>query len=230
MYAQGLAALVLCEAYAMTGDENLQPYAQKAIDFIGYAQHPRGGWRYFAGQPGDTTVTGWQAMALKSAQLARLHVSYRVTERIQLFLDSVQEPGGSFYGYQSPDKLPGPTAVALLLRMYAGWPRTDERLLRGVTYLSHLGPSPHDMYFNFYATQVLNHFEGTMWTRWNTSLRDRLVAAQAASGHERGSWFFPDKHGSVGGRLYTTAICVMILEVYYRYLPLYGESAVGQSF
>ena len=68
MYAQGLAALTLCEAYAMTGDRNLQNYAQKSIDFVCAAQHPRGGWRYTPGQPGDTTVTGWQVMALEKRQ------------------------------------------------------------------------------------------------------------------------------------------------------------------
>jgi hypothetical protein len=230
MYAQGLAALTLCEAYAMTGDENLRPYAQKSIDFICYAQHPRGGWRYFPGQPGDTTVTGWQVMALKSARLARLHVPAATTARVQTFLDSVQDAKGAFYGYQAPDKAPGPTAVALLLRMYGGWPRDDDRLLRGVTYLSHLGPSQHDVYFNYYATQVLHHLGGNFWPPWNVRMRDYLVATQASSGHERGSWFFADKHGSVGGRLYTTAMCVMILEVYYRYLPLYGQDAVSEDF
>ncbi|MEX0818363.1 MAG: prenyltransferase/squalene oxidase repeat-containing protein, partial [Pirellulaceae bacterium] len=68
MYSQGIAAIALCEAYAMTGDEELKPYAQKAVDFIVRAQHPRGGWRYVPGAPGDTTVTGWQVMALKSAR------------------------------------------------------------------------------------------------------------------------------------------------------------------
>ena len=37
---------------------------------------------------------------------------------------------------------------------------------------------------------------------------------------------FPDRHGSLGGRHYTTAMCVMMLEVYYRHMPLYGETAV----
>jgi len=41
-----------------------------------------------------------------------------------------------------------------------------------------------------------------------------------------GSWYFPDKHGEVGGRLYTTAMAVMTLEVYYRFLPLYGEASL----
>jgi len=48
-----------------------------------------------------------------------------------------------------------------------------------------------------------------------------LVATQVKSGHERGSWHFPDRWGDVGGRLYTTAMCAMTLEIYYRYIPLY---------
>ena len=57
-------------------------------------------------------------------------------------------------------------------------------------------------------------------------MRDYLVGSQAQSGHEKGSWHFDDEHGNQGGRLYSTAMAVMILEVYYRYLPLYEEKAV----
>ena len=39
MYAQGIAAIALCEAYAMTRDESLRSAAQLAIDFICHAQH-----------------------------------------------------------------------------------------------------------------------------------------------------------------------------------------------
>ena len=121
---------------------------------------------------------------------------------------------------------PVPTAVGLLARMYLGWPREDSRLARGVYYLEKLGPSRTDMYFNYYATQVLHHYEGSGWHAWNTTLRDRLVATQSRRGHEHGSWYFHDEHGQSGGRLYTTAMCVMILEVYYRHMPLYGRRAV----
>ncbi|MGH7140561.1 MAG: hypothetical protein ACREHD_32910, partial [Pirellulales bacterium] len=66
MYSHGIASIALCEAYAMTHDKALEPYAQKAIDFIISAQDQRGGgWRYVPGIPGDTTVSGWQVMALK---------------------------------------------------------------------------------------------------------------------------------------------------------------------
>jgi hypothetical protein len=113
--------------------------------------------------------------------------------------------------------------------MYLGWSRQDERLQRGVNYLAHRGPSTSDMYFNYYATQVLHHYGGQTWDPWNVTMRDFLIASQASMGHERGSWFFADPHGSVGGRHYTTAICTMTLEVYYRYMPLYGEDAVEEG-
>jgi hypothetical protein len=230
MYAHGLATLAICEAYAMTQDPELKPYAQKAVDFIAHAQHPRGGWRYMPGTPGDTTVTGWQVMALKSARLAGLYVPSHTTERAKEYLNKVQDAGGAFYGYQAAGKDPGPTAVGLLLRMYLGGRRSDESLARGSHYLSHTRPSKNDMYFNNYATQVLAHRDGTEWREWNEEMRDYLVGSQARSGHEAGSWFFADRHGSIGGRLYTTSICAMILEVYYRHMPLYGDRAVEDAF
>jgi hypothetical protein len=230
MYAQGLSAIVLCEAYAMTGDRNLRAPAQQAIDFICNAQHEQGGWRYYPGQPGDTTVFGWQIMALKSARLANLEVPSPVIENAMRYLDRVQTQNGAAYGYQKPDKDASPTAIGLLARMYYGWHRDDPRLARGVGYLVATGPSPTDVYFNYYGSQVLHHYQGSDWERWNERLREHLIATQEKEGHERGSWYFPDRHGSIAGRLYTTAMGVMTLEVYYRHMPLYGDPAVEVGF
>ena len=69
MYAQGLATIALCEAYAMTQDEKLIIPAQRAVEFIVSAQDRLGGgWRYAPQQPGATTSFGWQLMSLKSGQ------------------------------------------------------------------------------------------------------------------------------------------------------------------
>ena len=221
MYSHGLGTIVLCEAYAMTADQRLQRPAQSAIDFICQAQNKRGGWRYKPGEEGDTTVTGWQVMALKSAGMAQLHVPPLAIERAKGFLNRVQDGRGAFYGYQTAGKEPGPTSVGLLLRMYLGWVHDDERLERGVNYLARLGPSVNDMYYNYYATQVLHHYGGNQWPGWNEELREYLISTQKTAGHEAGSWYFRDRHGSIGGRHYTTAMCVMMLEVYYRHMPLY---------
>ncbi len=227
MYAQGLATLALCEAYAMSGDESLRDYCQAAVDFVVHAQHPGGGWRYLPGQAGDTTVFGWQLMALKSGQLAALRVPSPTFSLADNFLDSVQTEGGANYGYTRPEKNPTMSAIGLLCRMYLGWPREHEALGRGVAFLVERGPSPNNMYYNYYATQVLHHYGGEPWEPWNRALRDHLVATQSGDGHETGSWYFEDSHTKSAGRLYNTAVAVMILEVYYRYMPLYGSEAVA---
>lgn len=224
MYAQGLAAIVLCEAYAMTRDPALHDPAQQAIRFIEYAQDKQGGgWRYRPGEPGDTTVTGWQLMALKSAELAGLKVDRSVHYAAQRFLDSVASEEGAQYGYLDKTPRRSTTAIGLLCRMYGGWVRRHPPLVRGIGHLAAWGPSSNDIYYNYYATQVLRHWGGSDWKRWNETMREYLINTQATQGHESGSWYFDDPHSRIGGRLYTTAMAVMILEVYYRYMPLYGK-------
>jgi hypothetical protein len=235
MYAQGIATLALCEAYAMTGDQSLRPFAQHAIDFIVYAQNPKtGGWRYFPGQPGDTTVLGWQLMALRSARMAGLNVPEEAIYMATKYLDSVQDGDGqyrgAYYGYQRPERTNFTTnSVGLLCRMYTGWERSHVPLVHGVDAISKHGPSPDDMYFNYQATQVLHHWGGRQWREWNGKLRDHLVRSQRGEGHEYGSWHFDDKHSAQGGRLYNTAMAVMVLQVYYRYLPLYTDKAIASG-
>ena len=228
MYAQGLCAITLCEAYAMTGDPGLKAIAQGTLDFIDYAQDKAGGgWRYVPGQPGDTTVTGWKLMAIKSGQLARLETPSPSVAMVASFLDSVAGDDGALYGYRVAEPQPrrATTAIGLLCRMYTGWDRTRPGLQKGVAYLDKWGPSDDDMYYNYYATQVLRHWGGKPWQRWNPKMRDHLVRTQASEGFESGSWYFTGGRGDVGGRLYNTAMAVMILEVYYRYMPLYQQRA-----
>jgi hypothetical protein len=231
MYGQGLATIALCEAYVMTGDPALKDLAQAAIDYIVYAQDAKGGgWRYSPGEPGDTTVTGWQLMALKSGQMGRLHVPSPSIFLVRRFLDSVQTEYGARYGYMTPQPRRSTTAIGLLLRMYTGWQRDNPGLVRGVSYLSQWGPSDNDLYYNYYATQVMHHFGGAAWESWNPSMRDHLIATQADAGHEAGSWYFDEPRTRSGGRLYNTAMAVMILEVYYRYMPLYTTRATEEGF
>jgi hypothetical protein len=241
MYSHGLGTIALCEAYAMTNDRTLMPYAQGAVNFIAYAQDPvGGGWRYRPRvEAGDTSVVGWQIMALKSAQMAGLEVPNSVLNRAVKFLDSVQSDDGAIYGYTAPSDgfRRGTSSVGLLCRMYLGWKKDNPGLKKGVSLISREGPSmPRrtdnraDMYYNYYATQVLRHWGGHEFDQWNGKVRDWLVESQAREGHETGSWFFSFDFHSVGGRLYCTSMATMMLEVYYRHLPLYGGKAVDDEF
>jgi hypothetical protein len=239
MYSHGLATIVLCEAYAMSQDKSLLPYAQGAVNFIEHAQDPDGGgWRYRERMPGDTSVTGWQLMALKSAQLAGLETRSSTIPLVNKFLDSVEDLDGAAYGYRTPNSArTSMTSVGLLCRMYLGWGKDKPALQHGVKLLSQQGPSISDnadMYYNYYATQIMRHWGGEEWERWNYRIREWLIAKQARKGHEKGSWFMNDSQyapkAAAGGRLYCTSMAAMILEVYYRTLPLYSEQAVKDEF
>lgn len=231
MYAQALATIALCEVYALTRDSRFKRPAQSAVNFIASVQDPRGGgWRYEPGQKGDTSVTGWQIMALTSARIAKLKVPEKTVEAARSFLDSVQTDGGAKYGYQTPDAIPSMTSFALLCRMYLGWTPTNPALQRGVEYLSETGPSESDIYYDYYATQVLHHWGGPLWEKWNGILRDRLVQTQSQAGPSEGSWTPTGDQGAIpGGRLYQTCLSIMTLEVYYRHLPLYQRQATANE-
>ena len=125
-----------------------------------------------------------------------------------------------------------------------GWKKDNSALARGVQQLSQWGPSSSNLYYNYYATQVMRHWEGSMWKKWNGVMRDHLVNSQATKGHEAGSWFI-DSHQYVaneelnpdfdygaaqGGRLYCTSMATMILEVYYRHLPIYRKQSTQDVF
>jgi hypothetical protein len=239
MYSHGLAAIVLTEAYAMTQDRGLMGPAQLSINHIVYAQDPvGGGWRYQPRTPGDTSVVGWQLMALKSGHMAYLQVPPGTIIGATKFLDSVSAESGAKYGYTGPGGGQATTAVGLLCRMYLGWKKDHPGIERGVEFLSNIGPSKGNMYYNYYATQVMRHYGGDpgaegndKWDKWNKEMRDWLVASQDLNGHQKGSWHMKGDHGSEsGGRIYCTSMATMILEVYYRHMPIYGKQAAEDEF
>lgn len=224
MYVQGLATICLCEASALEPkDRTLKRAASDAVNFIERSQDKvGGGWRYDPGDPGDTSVTGWQIMALQSAKSGRITVQNATMRDAREFLDSVAIEKGAKYGYM-PGGGPSPTmtAVGLLCRMYMGWKIDRPEMKAGVEYLAKTGPSRENMYYNYYATQVLHQYGGDLWKQWNLKLREHLVSTQVKTGPAAGSWEVTDPHGNLGGRIYQTSLSVMTLEVYYRHLPLY---------
>lgn len=234
MYSHAIATMVLCEAYGISRDPRLREPAQKAIGFIVKSQHVRdGGWRYTPGQSGDTSVFGWQMFALRSARLAGLKVSKKALKGCRVYLDLAStDPHKATYSYQpGAQGSPVMTAEALLCRQYLGWPHDSPSLIKGVGQVAaHLKQSgQRNIYYWYYATQLLHNMQNKDWPRWNVKVRDGLVDMQVTgTGCDRGSWDplhpIPDRWARTGGRLYLTSLSLLTLEVYYRYLPLYRPS------
>jgi hypothetical protein len=235
MYAHGIAAIAMCEAYGMTKDPDLKQVAQAAINFIVYAQDPSGGgWWYNPRTGGDTSVVGWQLMALKSASMSNLGVPVATLKKAQRYLDSVASKDGAAYGYRKPGDRPevsAMTACGLLCKMYMGMPRDHAGLQAAVKGFAKKGLDTKDVYYNYYATQVMKQVGGPLWEEWDGQMKRALLSSQETSGHAAGSWYFRSaKHAEPGGRLYMTCMSTMMLEVYYRYMPIYGDQSEEEAF
>lgn len=227
MYCHGMATLALSEAYALSSDARLQPFVSRAIGYTLRAQDPvGGGWRYQPGDAGDMSQLGWQVMALKSSQLAGFPVPPQTRAGTIRFLNSCV--GGKQFGLASyrPQSAPSRTmtAEALTCRLFLELQRTDAAIDEAVAYLLQETPQSGEvnLYYWYYATLALFQLQGPAWETWNTALQQRLLAAQETSGEFAGSWAPDSVWGGYGGRIYSTALAALCLEVYYRYLPLYG--------
>jgi hypothetical protein len=226
LYAQAQATIALCEIYGMTHDKDFKEPAQRAIRWAINAQSPSGGWRYVPKEDSDMSVTGWYVMALQSAIMGYLEVNQTTLDKVSTFLDSVGREDQSKYAYQPHISQPSlaMTAEGLLCRQYLGWKHDDERLREGVDYLlaNKIDFRQKDVYYWYYATQVLHHMDGEYWNEWNQVMRQELPEHQVKTGPEKGSWSpADDEWGTKAGRLYQTCLSIYMLEVYYRHLPIY---------
>ncbi len=236
MYCHGIATLALAEAYAMTHDERLQSTLLKAAQFTINAQDVRGGgWRYRAGDSGDLSQFGWQAMALRSIERSGIAVPIEVKRRMQRFLDSCAAgTAGGLARYQPGQ---GPTsetmtAEALACRLLIGYPLSSPAQREATQLImSNLpGAKQDNVYYWYYATLAMFQLQDANWTRWNQALKQRLLTTQLPAYDEQsGSWDPDPLWGGYGGRVYSTAMSCLCLEVYYRYLPMYQPTNVANT-
>ena len=226
MYSHAIATIALCEAYGMSQDEKLREPVQRAVAFIVAAQHKSlGGWRYHPHKESDTSVVGWQVMALKSAQMAGLEVPKSCFDLVTKWLNKVEAKGTKRgqYGYTNPSPKLTMTAEAMLCREYLGTRHDDVSLLMSANHLlKHLPVAKKDdSYYWYYGTQAMFHLQGDYWKQWNDAMRDMLVETQRKDGVLSGTWDIRDNWEKSGGRIYATSLRMLMLEAPSRHLPLY---------
>ncbi|MHC4136132.1 MAG: hypothetical protein ACYS0K_14225, partial [Planctomycetota bacterium] len=232
----------------MTRNPRYKKPAQEGLNFIGMARNPYMAWRYEPrGGENDTSVTGWCVMALKSGKFAGLEVDPDAFEGARQWVDKMTDPNFGQVGYNYPggaparpegkqDRFPpekshAMTAAGILSRIFLGEdPRASEMIKKGANLCVELPPvwNPDtgdiDMYYWYYATLALFQTGGAYWRKWNENMKDAIVKNQhqKGSGSRTGSWDPIGVWGDDGGRVYSTAVLVMCLEVYYRYDRVFG--------
>jgi hypothetical protein len=236
-YGHALATIALCEAYGLTSDAALKASAQEALKYIVLAQDPSaGGWRYLPRKGGDLSVTGWMLTALKTGQMVGLSVPRATLRKAEKFLDSVESTRKGGYCYMpGGGERPAMTAVGLLCRQYMGVNPRNAGLLAGIKRLKGFTPDKtSDLYYESYATRVMFNMGGADWKAWNLGakggkggMRDLLLRRQEKAGDNAGSWTpRPGRRRDYeseksGGRLMSTSLSLLTLQIYYRYPPLY---------
>ena len=230
MYSHGIATIALAEAYGMTGDPRLEGPVKAAADFIYRARNVSvGGWRYRPGQMGDTSVLGWQIMALTSAKRAGIEVPQESFSVARHWLDLVERssrPG--LYAYQPQRQVTAAmTAEGMFVRQLLGADRDEPRMRGSASYVLQHPPRwepDANTYYWYYATLALFQHQGRPWQQWNEAVKEVLLENQRIAGGTAGSWDPQGQWADVAGRVYQTAMATLTLEVYYRYLPSFVET------
>jgi hypothetical protein len=246
-YAHACATIAMCEAYAATKQVLWKKSAEAAVGYVNACQNPYRGWRY-GKRPGDddSSVTGWMLMALKAAKDAGIAVNDRSMKDGLAYIDSLTDPDTGRTGYVRQGEAPvrpegmqarwpgaeseSLTAVAMCSRIFCDAWENNALMTAGAELLSKKLPvwdeakGTIDMYYWYYGTLVMHQLGGARWEAWNRSLKPAVVDQQIASaaGCAEGSWDPKDPWGEEGGRVYSTALMTLCLEVYYRYPRVFG--------
>jgi hypothetical protein len=234
MYAQGAVTLALSEAYGMTHSPAVKEPLERSIAAIVAGQkapkkEPKdsGGWRYsINANDADVSVTGWIVMGLKSAKLAGVLVPEEAFDSASRYLWNMFD--GEGFGYSSPVRRPGTTGIGVLCQQFMGH-SDDRRIKKALDYLKDqkvdwaTAEGGFVLYGWYYATQAMFQGGGAYWEYWNRQIRDTLVKNQEADGR----WLPPpnskEREFATKTPAYSTALGCLMLEVYYRYLPIYQE-------
>ena len=244
MYEHAMGTFALCEACAVAiaekkkPDPRYQTAAARAVYFIESVQHDDGGWRYSVNprDESDCSISGWVMLALKTAREAEVHVSPETVQRMMKFFAAhYAEDGRTYYQPRNPgtDAMTGVGMMAVEFFEH----KLDSPIVQGgAAYLSQrtegAGPFFQSNYYLWYnCTMAMFQVGGEPWKRWNGAIRDRVIGLQVqGEGCERGSWPPNDQYGGKGGRIYSTSLAVLTLEVYYRFQRIAGEPEKGKFF
>ncbi len=226
-YEHAIGAYALSELYTMTKESGkeiprLESVLRKAVGVVVDAQSKEGGWPYGFAAKGkdDMSVSGWMIQALKAAHNTGRNfsgVDRALDKATEKYLPSIQDSQGAFkYNPDHAKGKPTLTGAALLgMQIWKGMDTPEYK--KGFTYLTktYANPSPGANYYApYYNTQVLFMAEGKEWLDYNKKFQPRLLDAQNSDG----SWL-KDGGSRKDNQIMNTAWAILMLEVYYRYLP-----------
>ncbi|HEX5136749.1 MAG TPA: prenyltransferase/squalene oxidase repeat-containing protein [Planctomycetota bacterium] len=238
LYGHAIATLAVSEAFWRTRSPRYKVPAQRGLDYIARARNPYFAWRYEprSGE-NDTSVTSWCVLALKEGKYAGLDIDPDAFEGARMWVDKMTDPRSGRVGYNVAGGLPARplekesrfpaeksqsmTAAGILTRIEVGEdPRTSDPVRKGVELCLKCPPAWEtdgsiDMYYWFFGTMALREAGGASWAAWNEALKAAVLPHQRADENCAGSWDPAGVWGEEGGRVYATALMVLVLDQYW---------------
>jgi hypothetical protein len=184
MYAHGIATLVLCQAYEQTGDPVYKKAAERGLEIIVKAQATNGAWGYThtAGPRGDSSIAGWQCLALEAGERIGVPVPAETWKRYATYLDDVADDSGA-YGYVGKSRgTIAVTAECLLGRLCTGWEPTRKEFIRSVEFIetAELTRIADDAYAGYFISLLMTR-QGAD-SAWMHQYRAEVLKTQQADG------------------------------------------------
>lgn len=246
MYVHSICAHALIELWGMTRDLKLKAPAQRAADFLCYAQNEGAGWRYSPKSgSSDSSVSSWCTMALQTARRSDLEVPAENLIWCRGFWDKVtvysqsegaKEFGQAFYELKADGTTGGAgsyanTAGSILCRIFMGTMHRARSVRAGAIYLDDASTSAlvPNVYMWIYTTQALFQIGGKQWARWERDVMPAVAELQKKTkkgkrtGDEGSFWTDTRWISKSLGRVGVTAACCIVLETYYFYPKIKNE-------
>ena len=241
IYDHAISLAALCEASRGRNDPLVRKVITAAVGTTECLRNIDGGWRYdqSSDQQSDTSVTTWMTAALFTAKREGYTVSKGALTDMLLWIDHASDLETGRIGYNSTgshssrtvvnkdygrESGEAMTAAGLWCRFIAGQTaKTNVLIKKHQALLMARLPAyeprklANDMYYCYFGTYAMFQIGGKDWEEWNKAMRATLLESQSTNGHARGSWDPIGPWAYVGGRVYSTALAALCLEVYYRF-------------
>lgn len=230
MYGQGIITLTLAEAYGIEPDPvrraKIREILVSSVGVIVKSQQVQkdathaGGWRYEPGSTdSDLSLSGWNALALRSCNNIGISVQREAIDRAAQYVLRCYKKDEKAFAYQ-PWNPPSPAMTGVGVLNLCLMDRMDSPEVKAATnYLAsvNLGDDTRFGYYSFYyVTHAAYQVGEPLWARvWKMS-GDYLTSRQ----QEDGGWP-QSRSGEEPGRTYATAIAILTLSTPNGLLPVH---------
>lgn len=239
VYAHAQVTYALAEAYALTRAPALKGPVEQGLQVIIDGQLESGAWgNWYEQNISDSSATSWQIQALKAAAAAGIQMQglQRAMSRAPDGISYLYKGEGVWYYRKGPPiktwREGGPImSGAMVLSLQLLGLQNDPMVLAGLRYLNDFGvtewdkawqdpinkslPATYEWYYN---TQAVFQRGGSRWKTWNSDFAPMLLARQNSDG-----WWLGIGQEGDGEKLYSTSLCALALQVYYRILPTFQK-------